>query len=858
MKPLLLLSLCLSLVVSAWSAESPRIAVFDPEVNSTGRIQMNVEEMNRVAETLRQAGMEVGRITMAQLNDPQTFGADKFDVLVLRGDAVPRTNYAAIGKFAEGKGVVVAFAAKTPFGTAVVRSASGAWELSPSKPQFAWQTAEASEVFGFRYTYRPAMLDSGLQHNATPLFKKYVPEATDTVGVLPSTWVHPVRGGEFFPLIRSLRGDGRDVTPQLFIAREGIRSAVLSTSELWTKGGEGWQLGPQTLVAMVKIAADLKSGTLVLTAADKIELPADLPPAEPLTSRIVSGEVNPDDAPVVKRWGKFDGSSLDLQEQPGAPSSPLPQVLQPGAAVTLDLIQNGKPLWLRVRGAIARSGPALKVAAGDRTLWHEAIAYADVGEVGNFGTLNLSYEPIEFTRRVFVPPTEATALVLSNTGDQPLYFDAVQLENDPVNPVTWLTGMGSGWNQLTLRGPTNLPADLPKEWTAIRGTLWAHDVGAPGDPKRWDVVERRLQGYFSTGAPLEVLIEGTPEFAAISPERYAAAGRKRAAPPDPLKYREIVEYLLTHYGDKIATYEIWNEQDSKHYWLGTADEYVAFWRTIVPMIRQGDPTAQIMIGGLTGFDKRFLETLIRQNVMQEADLLAFHPYAGADAAWDKPFGKIQGQLYSMGQNIEIYNNEVGFPSRRAGGFTDAKFPYTETTQARMTDLALARLLANAVAKFSIFHAGGDNHEFAHIDANGQPRSAYRVLQDYFRLGQNGGRRLDLSMTRPDGTAQTGVYLAGSQHADGRVTVVINPAEVEPPQFDAPADQEPRPISVPLVLRVPLSRPGAWTAQIDGDPVPLEVYSHGEQTWAELRLDLKKRSVLTLAPLSAPSDDQNRS
>jgi hypothetical protein len=844
-KKLLFLKLCLFLLLPAWSAQAARIAVFDPEVNTKGRFQMSVEEMNAVAASLRQVGMEVSRVTTKQIDDPKAFGADQFDVLVMRGDAVPRVNFPAIKKFAEGKGVVVAFSAKTPFSTAVTGPEAGNWVLSPAAPQFAWQTSELSDVFGVRYTYRAAMLNSGLQHTATPLFKKYLPAATDIKGVLPSTWVHPVAGGEFYPLVRSLRGDGLDVTPQVFIARKGEQTAVMATADFWTKGDASWKFGKETLIGLVKIAADLRSGALTLTAADKIDLPADLAPAAPLTSRVVSGEVDPDNAPVVTRWGRFDGSSLDLRAEAGKPASALPQVLKPGVEVTLPLRQNGKPLWLRVRGAVAQSGATLKVVANERTLWHEAIPYAEVGEVGNFGTLNLGNAPIEFTRRVFVPPTEAQTLVLTNTGIQPVYFDAAQIENDPVKPVTWLTGMGSGWNQLTRKGSTNLPTALAKEWTAVRGSMWAQDVGPPGDPKRWDVVEQRLQGYLSTGAPLEVLIEGTPKYAAISPERYAAADRKRAVPPDPQKYKDIVEYLLKQHGDKISTYEIWNEQDSQHYWLGKVEEYIAFWRMAVPMIRELDPSARVMIGGLTGFDHRFLEELIRNGVIKEADLLAFHPYAGAEAAWDKPFGNIQGQLYSMGQNIEIYNNEVGFPVERTFGFTDAKFPYTVTTQSRMTNVAIARLLANAVAKFSIFHAGGDDHPFAHIDPNGKPRPAYHVLQDYFRLGQNDGRRLDVSMSRADGGAQTGVYLAGSQHADGAVTVVINPAEVQPLRYDAPDDAVVPPISVPLILRVPLSQQGAWKAALDGQQVPVTVLGKSGQSWAELRIDLKKRSVLTL-------------
>lgn len=818
---------------SGVAGEAPHIAVFDPQTSYSGRFQMDVGEMNAVAQTLQKSGWKVDRLTVQQLNDDQIFNAQKIAVLVLRGEAVPRENFPNIKTFAEKGGGVVALAAKNPFGMAVARTNQGQWIYSPATPQYAWQTPELASVFGLRYTYRAALVDSGVQQTATPLLKKYLPQATNYLGALPSTWVYPVENGEIFPLMRSQRGDGRDVTPQLYIARHQGCTAVISSGEFWTKGGDGWALGKETVTAMVKIALDLKSGALPLAQSDRVEIPADLPDPEPLTARISTSEVNPDNAPVVARWGKFDGSGLDLNKQ--AAKQPLPRVLAGGASVTLPLQQNHQPTWLRVRAALADTQVGLKVTTGDRTVWNELFAYSVVGDGGN--------SPVEFQRRIFLPASEAKNLVLSNPGTHPLYFDAVQIENAPPRPVRWITSMDASSNQWTLSGPVNLPHEFTREWSGLRSTLWGQDIGAPGDPDRWKRTEERFACYNATGAPLELLIEGTPRWAASSQERYDTVVRKRAVPPVLEKYQEIVSYLLAHHLQEISRFEIWNEEDSRAYWLGTAEEYVQLWHAIVPLLRQAAPGKDVFVGGLTGFDPAFLDTLSRGGVLKEADMVACHPYSGAAAAWDILAGTVEGQLYALGANLPLYCNEMGFPVEAVDWYPKASFPYTPATQGRMTNIAVARLLAGGCSKFCVFFAGGEKDGMSYIDSQGRPYPGYIALRDYFKLSKKAGQRLDLSMVRADGTPQTGVYLAGAQHEDGSMTVIVNPAEVVITKFDEPAPD----VLVPLILRIPLAKNGPWTARVDGQEVAMKIHAGHEPAWGEINFDLKKRCVLTVAP-----------
>ena len=766
-----LLALLLVFVVGCPSSNAQTVAVFDPQSGPLkGRFVIDPAALDSTAKTLADAGFTVSRVTAEQLANPAQFSAAKFDVYVSRGDAVPRDAIANIKQFSDDGGVLVALAANRPFNIAIAKKANGDWTYAPENPLFSWETGEVSGNVGARYIYKPGLFDSGTKHTATSLLKRYLPVARDFKGREISSWIVPTDGGEFVPLLRAQRADGADVTPQLYIARRGDNYAVISSAAKWTQGAEDWKYGPQTTVALVKIAADLKRGALKLNAADAVKIPADLAPPQPLLGREVVGRgVDPDGAKPLARWGRFDGSGRDLDE----PNSKLPRVLPAGQSVELALPAFTGQAWLRVRGAVANSDAGLKISVAGQTLWNELFSYIEAGGAGNTFAVDLSGLPMEFNRIVPIVPGAARALTLSNAGTQPLYFDAVQLESRASSPA-WIVGMNAGFNQARFRGPYNLPAQYPRAWTSVRAALWAANVGPPGDPKRFEGLDARMKRYAALGAPLELTLEGTAAWSAISDERYRNSdGRAHTVPADPAKFAEIVEYVIRNYGKNIAKYEIWNEANSPQFFRGTPAEYVAFWREIVPLIKRLDPGKPILTSGMAGWEDDFVRAMIDAGILGEADLFAFHPYSSKAPAWDVPFSDAQGNLYALGQPIEIYNNEMGFTYQPGEWFVGN---YNEATQANLTDIAMSRLLADGTAKVSIFHAGGDDHLYSYIAPDGTPRPAYRVLQDYFPLGQNGGKRLDVSVVRADGAPLRGVYVAGATHSDGSITLVVNPSE----------------------------------------------------------------------------------
>lgn len=771
------------------AAEAPRVAVWDPQFGTTSnRFELDQAELDRISATLANEGAVVQRITAEQIADSAEFSAAKFDAIVFMGNAVPRSAIEPLKRFADEGGVTIALAADVPFLIAIEPHEGREWALSPAEPKFAWQTTELLKHFGLRYIYKLELHDQGVYHTATPLLKRYVADAPDLRGKRPSRWIVPDAGSQtlIYPLLRSQRRDHADVPPQLYLVRNGPRAAIISTMRDYTAAeADDWPHGPQTLVALAHLARDVHTGALQLTPEMAVSIDPDLQPIPPSPlDRMASASVDPEGAKPLVRWGAFDGSKLEFStEMPagelevplGAPTNAMPGVLAPGTVVRLALPElTGGPLYFRIRGAYDATGAGLKVSVGEQVILNESFVYVDTSTPSNFSR-SLAGQATEFTRIVFLPPVDPAVpvLAIANPGNAPLYLDALQIEQRDRPAPERVIGLGAGYGN-------NYSPELSRQWSAVRMSLRTNFIGPPDDPDRFAKVDELFNRIHSLNPRVQPILEGTPPWAAITPERLAEAQaiqRPHTVPPDPQKYAQIVEDVIARYGDRIESYEIWNEADIDQFYRGTEAEYITLFKTIVPIIRRLDPTARILSTGMAGMHEDFLRKMWHAGVLDEVDLIAFHPYAGKRPAWDTPYGLLEGTLMSWGVNREIFCNESGFTYLNAAWFQPPPV-ITPKHQRDLLNTAMARLLANGLAKLSIFHAGGDDHPYSLIDSKGRPRLAYQVFADYVQLGQPGARRLDVQMTHADGLPLEGVYTAASVNEDGSVVVIVNPADNE--------------------------------------------------------------------------------
>ena len=787
----------LLIAASAFAADAPRVAVWEPQTGTHEmRFRIDCAFHNQAAAWLKEAGCAVTRLTAAQMGDPAVLRPETFDACVSAGDAVPRQAIPSLLAFAERGGVLVALDARIPFLVAIEPDKDGWWTMSPKEPKFAWQTEAVLGAVGGHYVYNAAQHDLGMNHTATPLLKRYLPEAPDILNTrLASNFILPAGNGVVYPLLRSRRYDGKDTTPQMWVMRDGKRTAIVACSARYTGATDTnlWSFSRETLAALAHLAKDLHDGAVALTPDMAIDLSEKIGPPAPLTSRWVRGAgVDPEGAKPVARWGRFDGSGIEFgaalaagqtaDVPAGAAPAQVPGALGAGASLRLHVpgdAGEASPRFLRVRGAFRDPGVALRVSTGEQVLWNEALGAPDAGGAGNTQAADLKDLPVEFVRIIYLPPSgpgDDALLTVANAGTSTLYFDALQVET-PGTPRDMRIGFNAGYLSEAL-GKDKVSRDLTRAWGGLRANIRTQFVGPPGAPKRWDRSDALLQAALNLNPHVELIWEGTAEWCAASPERYAEgvkAKRPHVVAPDPKKYAEIVEHFASLYGDRIEMFELWNEANGTQFWRGTYQEYADFCKAIIPIIRKHAPHAKIISTGTAGWSDSFFDVLVQNGLMKDIDLVPNHVYAGKSAGWDIAYGVGQGGMYAAGVEKEIYCNEQGFVWLNCEWFT-APPVYTPHLQMVMLDKALARLMAGDLAKVSIFHTGGDRHPFGLIDERGVPRPAYAVMADYLPL--NNGRRWNVSLTAADGRPLQGVYEAASLHPDGSVTVVLNPAEVE--------------------------------------------------------------------------------
>lgn len=100
------------------------------------------------------------------------------------------------------------------------------------------------------------------------------------------------------------------------------------------------------------------------------------------------------------------------------------------------------------------------------------------------------------------------------------------------------------------------------------------------------------------------------------------------------RYLDYVEFIVTHFKDKVKYYELLNEQQGG---LGSqqfveVEDYINLIKRIVPIIKQADPQAKIVIGAIANLyepgDYDYLLTILNSDVLPLVGGISFHGLHG--------------------------------------------------------------------------------------------------------------------------------------------------------------------------------------------------------------------------------------
>jgi len=86
----------------------------------------------------------------------------------------------------------------------------------------------------------------------------------------------------------------------------------------------------------------------------------------------------------------------------------------------------------------------------------------------------------------------------------------------------------------------------------------------------------------------------------------------------------------------VHAYEVWNEPNTSGFWPSgpSAVEYTSLLAAAYPAVKQADPSATVVLGGLSKNDYDYLAGLYAAGAGSFFDVVAVHPYTGvADPTW---------------------------------------------------------------------------------------------------------------------------------------------------------------------------------------------------------------------------------
>ena len=130
--------------------------------------------------------------------------------------------------------------------------------------------------------------------------------------------------------------------------------------------------------------------------------------------------------------------------------------------------------------------------------------------------------------------------------------------------------------------------------------------------------------------------------------------------------------VVSRYKNKIKYWEIWNEPDSKFYWQpqDNMKRYSQLLRKVYLCIKEVDPSAQVLMGGLTQNGYYALQDLYRQGGGEYFDIVNMHPFVNPLTSNPKKemesfYRKIKKLMSKFGDgDKKIWFTEIGCPGVR--------------------------------------------------------------------------------------------------------------------------------------------------------------------------------------------------
>jgi len=301
------------------------------------------------------------------------------------------------------------------------------------------------------------------------------------------------------------------------------------------------------------------------------------------------------------------------------------------------------------------------------------------------------------------------------------------------NQASMVGGVGTHWVRLFV------------SWRALEP---APGAISPGALASYEQVFKTLPAH--THVILDVV--GSPQWETGSSDEHAP-------PANPSDYAAFVGALAQRFGARVSAFEVWNEEDAAGWWAGGPNPaaYAQLLKATYPAVKAFDPSASVVLGGLTGNDYPFLEGVYAAGGKGSFDAVGVHtdtacnvlsPYSflrGIDNRMIPDsflaYREVHAVMLANGDDKPIWMTEMSWRTTGAtcpeGAFAGQKLEgVTDEQQATYLRQAYHCLAADPYVQVALWFPLQDEGAVVSglVRGDGSHKPSYQAMRDYVKQG----------------------------------------------------------------------------------------------------------------------------